>query len=336
MNLSAPFLPAGEIMQRKLTDTAIRKAQPTNKLQKLSDGGGLYLEITKAGTKHWRYRYRIDGKENIFAIGSLKDYTLKQAREAHEEARKLVAQGIHPAQHRKAEKRRQSADRANTFEAVTRAWIAENKPNWAATYERQLRRGFEMYMFDEIGEMPINQIKPADLREPIKKAAEKAATTAQLLHQTCSQIFRYAVLHELAESDPAATLRGLVKRKQVKHHAPLRSDDIPKLLKKIDEYGGYHATKIALKLLLLTFVRSGELRKSKWCEFDLDKALWLIPAERMKMKQDHYVPLSKQAVELLKELQGFTGGREYLFPNLRNPKTFITPTTLNIMLSATL
>lgn len=312
-----------------LSETQIRNKKASQKSIKLNDGQGLYIEIKPTGSKLWRYRYRIDGKENLFAIGSYPDISLADARVERTSARKLVKAGIHPAHNRKQEKRRQAAEDKNTFEAVAREWVDQNKSNWSGSYHRQVTRAMESYVYPKIGISPVKKVLPADLLDILKAVEKRAPTVAILLRQWFSGVFRYAVSTLRADYDAAASLKGAITRPKVQHHKPLSPDDIPKFIKALDEYGGYRPTVIALKLLLYLFTRPGELRPAEWTEFNLNKAEWRVPAERMKMGDLHIVPLPVQAVELLEELKTITGGRTYLFPNYRRPVTYMTATTLN-------
>lgn len=312
-----------------LTDAKIRTTKPADKPQKLADGGGLYLEVRATGAKLWRYRYRIAGKENVFAIGDYPNIGLSDARELHRKARGLVEQGIHPSHNRQAERLANNAANANTFEAVAREWMA-GKKNWTPYYRRQVENFLSGDVFPYVGKLPIRSVTAAHLLEIIRRIEGRGAeTVALLVRQWSSAIFRYAVATLRADSDPAAALKGAIQRPKVEHHKPLSREQIADFGKALDEYGGYRTTVIALRLMMLTFVRTVELREAKWQEFDLDRAEWRIPAERMKMREPHIVPLSRQAVELLRELHTHTGGREVLFPNYRNPKECMTATTLN-------
>ena len=331
-----------------LTDSQIRSTKPGKKPIKKTDGGGLYLEIRPTGAKLWRYRYRIAGKENVFAVGEYVQapsgetkrqaearrnagrLTLAEARIGREDWRGLVKQGIHPAHQRHTERLAVHAENANTFEAVAREWIAKKKPGWTPYYLRQVERFLAADVFPHIGNLPIRNVTAAHLLEIMKRAEGRGAeTVAVLLRQWASAIFRYAVATLRADSDPAAALKGAIHRPRVKHHKPLSRNQIADFVKALENYGGYRTTVIALRLMLLTFVRTVELRAAQWEEIDLDRAEWRIPAERMKKREPHLVPLSRQALKLLCELHTITGGRAYLFPNYRNPKTCMTPTTLN-------
>ena len=313
-----------------LTDAKIRTSKPAPKPVKMSDGGGLHLEVRPSGAKLWRYRYRIADKENVFAIGEYPEISLAEARAERDKARTLVKQGVHPSHSRRAEQLASHVANANTFEAVAHEWISKKAPRWTPYYQRQVENFLAADVFPYIGKLPIRRVTAAHLLEIIRRIEGRgAATVALLVRQWSSAIFRYAVATLRADNDPAAALRGAIHRPKVKHHKPLSREQIADFMKKVDNYGGYRTTVIALRLMLLTFVRTVELRKAEWSEFDLDHADWRIPAERMKMRELHIVPLSKQSVALLRELQTYTGGRGSLFPNYRQPKECMTATTLN-------
>lgn len=331
-----------------LNDSQIRSAKFSDKPIKLTDGGGLYLEVRPTGSKLWRYRYRIEGKENVFALGKYVQapsgetqeqtqlrrnagmLTLAEARARRDECRALVKQAIHPAHHRQSARMEQSTRNANTFEAVAREWIAKKKPGWTPYYLRQVERFLEADVFSFVGHLPIRNITAAHLLEIVRRVEGRGAeTVALLLRQWASAIFRYAVATLRADIDPAAALKGAIHRPKVVHRKPMTRSQVTDFVTALDGYAGYRTTVIALRLMLLTFVRTVELRGALWAEIDLDRAEWRIPAERMKMREPHIVPLSRQSVELLRELQSHSGGREMLFPNYRNPKACMTATTLN-------
>lgn len=313
-----------------LTDAKIRTSKPAPKPVKMSDGGGLHLEVRPSGAKLWRYRYRIADKENVFAIGEYPEVSLAEARVERDKARALVKQGLHPSHHRRAERLSTQVANANTFEAVANEWISRKSARWTPYYLRQVENFLAADVFPFIGKLPIRRVTAAHLLEIIRRIEGRgAATVALLVRQWSSAIFRYAVATLRADSDPAAALRGAIHRPKTKHRKPLSRDQIAAFMKALEKYGGYRTTVIALRLMLLTFVRTVELRKAEWSEFDFENAEWRIPAERMKMRELHIVSLSTQAVVLLRELHTYTGGRGFLFPNYRRPKECMTATTLN-------
>jgi integrase len=312
-----------------LNDTRIRSAKPQQTPVKLTDHAGLYLEIRPSGKKLWRYRYRIGGKENLYALGEYPELGLAQARSERDAARRLVKQGIHPSHHRRTALAAQVYENKNSFETVALEWIEQNRSRWTPYYRGQVETFLTADVFPYVGTLPIRSVTAAHLLEIVKRVEKRAPSIAFLLRQWTSAVFRFATATLRADGDPTVALRGAISRPRTQHRKPLSTAEIPKLLKKLDEHGGYRSTAIAMHLLLLTFVRPVELRASTWTEFDLDEATWRIPAERMKSRQAHIVPLSPQAVALLRELQTITGGSRYLFPNHRRPKTVMTPTTMN-------
>ena len=313
-----------------LTDTKICNAKASEKPVKLTDGGGLYLEVRPNGSKLWRYRYRIGGKENLFAIGNYPTVGLAEARGKRAEARALVKRGVHPSHERRTERLATINANASTFEAVAREWIGKNKSNWTPYYARQVERFLELDLFPSIGKLPIRSVTPAHLLQALQRVeARGAETVASLLRQWSSAIFRYAAATLRADADPAAALKGAIHRPKTEHHKPLSRDQIADFSKALSAYGGYRTTVIALRLMLLTFVRTKELRKANWSEIDFDRREWRIPASRMMMREPHIVPLSRQALALLRELHSYTGARVFLFPNYRTPDTSMTATTLN-------
>lgn len=319
-----------------LTDAKIRNAKSLGKPYKLADSGWLYLEVRPSGAKLWRYRYRIAGKENVFAVGEYFNdkraghVSLDDARHRRDESRELVKQGVHPAHQRQTQRMTQLADASNTFEGVAREWIAKKKAGWTLYYTRQVERFLEIDVFPYVGKLPIRSVTAAHLLEIVHRVEGRGAeTVALLVRQWCSAVFRYAVATLRADGDPAAAIKGAITRPKVVHSKPLSREQIVALVKALDGYAGYRTTVIALRLKLFTFVRTIELRAAEWPEIDLDRAEWRIPAERMKMREPHIVPLSRQVLELLRELHTLTGGQRWLFPNYRRPTTCMTATTLN-------
>lgn len=317
-------------MKYVLTDTAVKNAKPKTKPYKLTDGGGLYLLVSPTGAKLWRYKYRIDGKEGTYAIGAYPSIGLAKARAEHANSRELVCQSIHPRQHRVTEKLKVSADAADTFKVIATEWITKNTARWSPHYLRQVERTMAADVFPKIGALPIKQVTSAHVLKIMKSAETRGAeSVAILIRQWCSSVFRYAAANLRVGSDPVAALKGAVTRPKVKHNASLSAKEIPALITALGKFGGYRTTTIAVELLLLTFVRTVELRKAEWTEFDFAAKLWRIPAQRMKMKAEHLVPLSEQVIQLLYELKEWTGSRPFLFPNHRDPSECMSATTIN-------
>lgn len=317
--------------QNLLSARKVETAKPQAKAFSLKDGGSLFLHVTPTGNKLWRFRYRIGGKPGIYAIGKYPEVSLEAARAERGRARDLVKQGIHPVVEKRTRVSIQIEKNENTFEAVARRWMASNV-QWSDGYADQVKKYLEKDVFPKVGGLPISSIRSAHLRPLIQGVAKRGApTVAILIRQWCSQLFAYASAEGLCDQDPTALLKRSVKRPRVRHNPPLSWQEIPDFLNRVDE-SGYRATVIALRLMALTYVRTIELRKAEWIEFDLESAIWTIPAERMKMRQPHIVPLSRQAIVLLEELKALTGGGRFLFPSFRKPGRVISATTLNKVL----
>ncbi len=322
-----------------LNDTRIRNATKKAKPYKLTDDKGLYIEIRPTGTKLWRYRYKIDGKENVYAMGEyFRDamtpghVSLEEARKRRAAAREHVRQGIHPAQQRDASKAAQQAQNANTFESVARDWLAENAKRWTPGHTDTIKRALEGEVFPDIGALPIRseaEVFAAAILGIMKRVEKYAPVKAISLRQWCSAVFCYGVRNLRAAVDPTTVLKGAVKRPEVKHKNPLTKDQIPQLIRQLYQSTLTHGTRTALHLLMLLFVRPSELRQAEWSEFDMEGCEWRIPAERMKKRELHVVPLPPQAVVLLRELHSLNGERKYLFPNARRPDACMAETTLN-------
>ena len=313
-----------------LTDIKARTAKPESKAYKLADSEGLYLLVGVGGSKLWRWKYRLNGKENAFALGRYPEVGLADARKARDAARALVAQGVHPAQQRKADQAGRQAENANTVKAVAQEWIGKKCIVWSPYYLKQVQTVFTNDVYPTIGDLAMRKVTAAQLLAIVQRVDERGApTVALLVRQWLSAVFRYAVATLRADHDPAAALKGAITRPRVQHRRPLTREQILQLVVVANEYGGSKATVIALKLLLLTFVRPGELRQAEWSEFDFQRAEWRIPAERMKMREMHIVPVADQVVKLLIQLKEISGSQRQLFPNHRRPTDCMTITTLN-------
>lgn len=302
-----------------LSDTAIRQAKPTIKPRKLFDANGLYLLIAPTGGKWWRLKYRFAGKEHVLALGTYPDVGLKAAREKRDAARKLRAAGIDPGDERRKAKAALMQREGGSFEAVAREWFEKFSAGWAPTHATTVIRRLERDVFPWLGTHPAGEIAAPDLLTVLRRVeARGALETAHRIHQVCGQVFRYAVATGRAQRDPTADLRGALPPVREKHHAALtKPADVAALLRTIDGYRGSFVVRCAMRLAPLVFVRPGELRKAEWSEFDLNTATWRIPATRMKMRVEHIVPLSRQAVEVLRELHPLTGAGRYVFPGAR-------------------
>lgn len=316
-----------------LTDTAIRKLKPADKAQRLFDGGGMYLEVAKSGGKWWRLKYRFEGKEKLLSLGTYPDTGLAAARDKRDNARKLLASGVDPGEHRKAEKAAGVEKSANSFEVVAREWFGKQKPSWVDGHANKVLMRLENDVFPWLGTRPIADVTAKELLATINRIVDRGAVdSAHRALQNCGQIFRYAVVTGRADRNPAADLRGALPSPKESHLAAMTDPDkIGGLLRSMDAYTGAFVTKCALRLAPLVFVRPGELRHAEWAEINLDKAEWNIPAEKMKMREAHLVPLSTQAVAILTELHPLTGRGKYVFPSARGDKR---PMSDNAILSA--
>lgn len=296
-----------------LTDTAVRNAKPREKPYKLTDGGGLYVIVNPNGSRWWRFRYRVEGREKLISLGVYPEVSLREARERRDGAKKLHKSGVDPSARRQIEQK----VAAETFEAVAREWFAKFSVNWAPSHSEKVIRRMELDLFPWIGSRPIREITAPELLTCLRRIEERGALdTAHRAHQNCGQVFRYAVATGRAERDPSADLRGALPPVKAGHFASITEPvAVAALLRSIDSYHGSVITRTALRLAPLVFVRPGELRHAEWTEISLYAAEWRIPAEKMKARVLHVVPLSRQAVELLTEIQTLTGkwGR-YVFP----------------------
>jgi integrase len=298
-----------------LSDTLIRKVKTPTKPTKLTDERGLYLLCAPSGGRWWRFKYRYAGKEKLLSLGTYPDVSLARARAAREEARRQLAEGIDPSEARQQAKREKAEAAANDFETVAREWLENVKGSWAAVYYGDTLKRFEAFVFPTIGRRPIANVTAAELL-PLLRQIEARGTlvTAHKVLRACGQVFRYGIATARCERNPAADLRGALKAlPRPKHMAALPAAELPAFLSKIDAYDGEVQTRLALKILALTFVRTNELRSATWTEIDLDKAEWVIPAERMKTKAPHHVPLSRQAVEAFRTLQQMNGKWPWVF-----------------------
>lgn len=314
-----------------LTDLAIRNAKPTGKLYRLFDERGMYLEVSAAGGKWWRFKYRFEGKEKRLSLGVYPDIGLKDARERREEARKLVAKGIDPADHKRATKAATLERAANSFEVVAREWFAGQEPAWAESHAEKVIQRLEKDIFPWLGKRPVGEVDAPEVLTVIHRIRERGARdTALRAMQNCGQVFRYAVATGRAQRDPTADLRGVLP--PVKHENFASITDprkVAELLRAIDGFQGTFVVKCALLLAPLLFVRPGELREAEWSGFDLDRAEWRYFVT--KTKTEHLVPLSVQAVATLRELHALTGQRAYVFPG-RDPKKPMSEAAINAAL----
>jgi integrase len=320
-----------------LTDVAIRNAKPEAKAYKLADGAGMFLLVTPAGGKLWRLKYRIDGREKLLAIGAYPQTSLSDARKRREEARALIAQGKDPSREKQRDKARSRIQATDTFTAISNEYCAKRRRDgekgWSPA--TAIRSEYLLSLLSSsIGRMPIADIEPADVLAAVRKIEGKGnLESARRTLQLASMVFRYAVATARLRSDPTRDLRGALTAPTVTHYGAITdAKGVGELLRAIDGYEGQGLTKLALQFAPHVFVRPGELRHAEWEEFDLDAGVWKIPAGKMKMGKAHHVPLSKQAIAILKELHAATGPTGYAFPSIRTRTRPMSENTLNVAL----
>jgi integrase len=306
-----------------LSDTQIKKVKATDKLQKLSDGGGLQLHIATTGGKLWRWAYRFDGKQKTMGLGTYPAVSLAEARQKRDEAKKQLAAGTDPMQARKGAKLARLAASEHSFESVARQWYSHWKGPKNARHAGYVLARLEADVFPAIGARPIAEVTAPDLVAMVKTIEKRGALdVAKRCLQMSGQVFRYAIAHGVGGTtrNPATDIKptDVLTPRTKENYARIDVRELPDLLRKIEGYQGTPTTRLAIKLMALTFVRTGELIGARWSEFDLEAGRWDIPSSRMKMKTPHIVPLSSQAVQVLQVLHGVTGGRELLFPGERD------------------
>lgn len=317
----------------KLTDAKLRTLRTPGRH---FDGGGLYLEVTPTGGRYWRLKYRYGRKEKRLAFGVYPVVTLKEARERRDAARKVIERGEDPAELKRAAKAQAERDSRTTFEAIAREWLGHQSGLWAQGHAARVRATLEADVFPTIGRRPIVQLKPREVIAVVKAIeARGAGEVADRVLQRVRAVFRYALTHELIESNPMVDLRPgeLLKPRVETHRLAMAAADLPGFLARLEAYEGEPSTAQALRLLLLTAVRPGELRGARWSEIDSEAAEWRIPAERMKMRTPHIVPLSTQALAVLDVMRPLTGHRELVFSGVYNPDKPLSENTLNSALA---
>lgn len=323
-----------------LTDIKVRSAKPQEKEYTLVDGDGMFLLIHPNGSKYWRFRFRFGGKQHLMAFGVYPETSLADARQKREESRRLVAAGIDPREHKRAVKEEQTKE-AITFESVARDWHATNK-KWSEDHSRRVLKSLEDNLFSAIGKRSIEELKTRDLLAPIKVVeATGRLEIASRLQQRTTAIMRYAVQSGLIDYNPAQEMAGAVASSNRVHRPALELKRLPELLRRIDGYTGRPLTRLAVELTLLIFIRSSELRFARWSEIDFDTAMWTIPAEReaiegvkhsqrgSKMRTPHLVPLSRQALDILKQVHKLSGNRDFVFVGDHNPRKPMSENTVN-------
>jgi integrase len=314
-----------------LTDTEIKRAKTKGKAYGMRDGGGLYLWITPPGGRLWRWKYRYQAKEKLMSLGKYPDVSLSLARDRHGEARKMLASGVDPMAQRKADKTAQSSSSANSFRTVAAHWFEHWKDGKSCRHADSVKSRMAADILPCLGARPIVEIEAPELVLMIKAIEQRGARDiAKRALETTGQVFRYAIAHGYARRNPASEIRAsdILKSSRKTNYPRIDARELPDLLKRIEVYKGTHVTRLAMKLMALSFVRTSELIGAKWSEFDIEAARWNIPAERMKMRTPHIVPLSKQALEVLDLLRDLTGNGEWLFPGDRNAAKAMSNNTI--------
>ena len=312
-----------------LTDISAKSAKPREKLYKLSDEKGLFLSVRPNGGKYWQMKYRFNDKEKTLSFGVYPEVSLKEARDKRDGARKQIKDGIDPSSEKKLAKLTRMVDAGNSFEHVAHEWHDKQRARYTAKHHKTVLTRLGNDIFPLLGSRPIGQIKAPELLVTIQKIEKRGAIDlAHRMMQTAGQIFRYAVATGRAERDISVDIRGALTTRKKVNHANLKEDDLPEFLKKLPNYQGEIKTKLALQMLILTFVRSGELRGMKWDEINEETSEWHIPAERMKMGEKHIVPLSKQVIDLLAQIRRLHNNPNFVFPSQRNPNKPISENTL--------
>lgn len=320
-----------------LSDTNCRTAKPRSKAYKMGDSGGLYLQVTPQGSKLWNVKYRYGGKEKKLALGKYPEVSLVAAREGRDKARKMLVEGKDPSLAKQEQKRIAAASAATTFEGVAREWHEKNKAKWSINHASTVMRRLELDIFPEIGNLPIKEISTPRLTLVLEKIEKRGAyEMARRSLQYCRAIFSYAKIRGKVEINPADIKAKdvLVENYEKKNFAAMGSNDLPVFLSKLYRNEGrlFIQTQLAMEFMLLTFVRTNELIKARWEEFDFEKKQWIIPASRMKMKRDHIVPLSKQSLAILDKMKPISGHRGWVFPSQRDPRNHMSNNAILVAL----
>ena len=332
--INAPPTSRIRLPSDKLTELGVRKAKPSSKPKKLSDGRGLFLLLHPNGSKYWRMKYRFMGKEKLLSIGVWPNVSISEARNKRNEAKQLLENGKDPSADKKKQKLGLRESHGNTFGSVTSEWLEIKQKEWKTSYFDDVKRSIEIHLLPDLENRAIADITSTEILTVLKKAEEQGKLeAARRLRQKCGAIFTYANLKIYCENNPALNLKGALASPKKNKFNSLSPKDLPQFLVKLDEYDGAIITKLALRFVLLTFARTVEIRFANWNEFDLEdeEPIWRIPEEKMKMGREHVVPLSSQALVVLKEVRRFTQGDKYIFHQLNNPNK---PMSENTMLYA--
>ncbi|GAB3732306.1 tyrosine-type recombinase/integrase [Spirosoma lituiforme] len=317
-----------------LTDMQCRTAKPKIKPYKLSDSEGLYLEVLPSGGRYWRLKYRLHGKEKRLALGVYPKVTLLEARQGRDKVKRELKDGIDPKLAKHARKQQAAFAHGQTFELIAREWHSKGLETWDPRYSKTILHRLEKYVFDSLGQFPIHLLKPLTVLACLQAIEATAPEMARRIKQLISHICRYAIITGRTENDPTTGLEKALKRYKKGHFASLDIDQLPEFMLALHHHKArlHHQTYLAIRLMFLTFVRTSELVDATWSEIDFDQAMWTIPAERMKMRSPHLVPLSRQALEILSELKNMNGKRDFLFPSLPRPRKPMSKGTILVAL----
>ncbi|HBM9257035.1 TPA: tyrosine-type recombinase/integrase [Citrobacter freundii] len=314
----------------KLNARQVETAKPKDKPYKMADGGGLYLLVKTNGSRYWRLKYRIDGKEKLLALGVYPDVSLADARAKRDEARKGIARGIDPLEVKKEQKVEREAQVKNTFQEIALEWHSMKVKKWSAGYASDILEAFNKDVFPFIGQRPVADIKPLELLNVLKKMEDRGATEkAKKVRQRCGEVFRYAIVTGRAEYNPAPDLTSAMQGHESTHYPFLTTEELPAFFKALTGYSGSELMVLAARLLIITGLRTGELRGALWSEIDTKKALWEISAERMKMRRPHIIPLSTQALAIIEQIRAMTGQFPLLFPGRNDPSKTMSEASIN-------
>lgn len=321
------------MVKELLKDVQIRNSKPKDKAYKLFDGDGLFILIHPNGSKYWRLKYSWHGKEKLLALGVYPVVNLAEAREKLLQAKKQLANSRDPSEVKKEQKRLSLLNGENSFEVLGREWHEVKSVTWSESTKKYTLKRLENDIFSKIGHRPIKDISAPELLSVMKEIEKRGAfEMANRALQVCGQIFKYAIATGRAENNPAPNLNPALKKSIKKNYSRLSEEELPEFLQQLDNYRGNLLTKIGIKVIITTFVRTIELRGAEWTEINFDKAEWRIPAERMKKRRPHLVPLSRQALDLFRQLKVISGYSKYVLPNESNPTKYISENTMTYAL----
>ncbi|EJP6756160.1 tyrosine-type recombinase/integrase [Enterobacter kobei] len=314
----------------KLNARQVDTAKPKDKPYKLADGGGLYLLVNPNGARYWRLKYRVAGKEKLLALGVYPDVTLADARAKRDEAKRGIAGGIDPSEAKREEKIARELNVRNTFQEIACEWHSSKLYKWSEGYASDIMEAFNKDVFPYIGKKPISEIKPLELLNVLRRMEGRGATEkAKKVRQRCGEVFRYAIVTGRAEYNPAPDLTSAMQGHESSHYPFLNALELPAFFEALSRYSGSELVVLAARLLIITGLRTGELRGATWQEIDVDAAVWEIPAERMKMRRPHIVPLSLQAQAIIMRIREMTGRYPYIFPGRNDPRKTMSEASIN-------